>query len=839
MNTTQSINKIQDALRFIPVGGHDERVRIAFALKSACGEPGRALWDEWRNGRGDDEADSVWKSAKADGLVTAGTLFHLAKQHGWKESGTRQQAITANLDKNSGVQPGRESTAGPDVQRESLSTADRARLILEASSPARSDHPYLQIKSVLPTTTLYEIDVERIAELIGYTPKSRGEPLIGRVLVVPVKQKGRISTLELIDGSKRKSALPGHGTKSGGYWATARMPSTDEKNLTILIGEGVATCLSANQSTGHLAIAALSSSNLMSVAKEIRDIYPSAVIIVLADLIKETGETDEHAVAAARAVNGKLAVPAFEGKHTPAHTDFNDMVAARGCDAVARVINSAADVPGKFDANAWNTPEPFGLETAALQYPIDALPPLIRNAVMEVVAFTQAPIALVASSALAAISVACQAYANVKRAEGLEGPIGLYLLVLADSGERKSTCDAYFTSAIRQHEEALAEVMKPELKKHEAALAAWQAEHDGLTSEIKRKAKRRQSTDILKEDLAQLQNEQPAAPRVPRILLGDETSENLAWSLAKQWPSAAVLSSEAGVVLGSHAMSGDNITRNLSLQNVLWDGGSHSIGRRTSESFTVRGARLTLCLMVQEPTLREYLNRAGELPRGIGYFARFLIAAPESTQGTRFFVDPPTKWPYLTKFNEHIASLLSQPVPMDENGALKPRALPFSPEAKDIWKDYYNEIEYQLRPGGEYFDVRDVASKAADNAARLAALFHLASGQGAAISVDAMQSACQVSAWHLHEALRFFGVVALPKELADAIRLDDWLVKYCRREKIQALSTRDAQRRGPFRDRARLDQALRTLEDLNRVRFRNHGKQRLIDVNPALLAVTP
>jgi hypothetical protein len=35
---------------------------------------------------------------------------------------------------------------------------------------------------------------------------------------------------------------------------------------------------------------------------------------------------------------------------------------------------------------------------------------------------------------------------DVMRAEKLTGPTGLYLLTIADSGERKSTCDGYFTS---------------------------------------------------------------------------------------------------------------------------------------------------------------------------------------------------------------------------------------------------------------------------------------------------------------------------------------------------------------------------------------------------------
>ncbi len=56
------------------------------------------------------------------------------------------------------------------------------------------------------------------------------------------------------------------------------------------------------------------------------------------------------------------------------------------------------------------------------------------------------------------------------------------------------------------------------------------------------------------------------------------------------------------------------------------DGGEHKVGRRTSESFTVRGARLVTGLQVQEEALRSFFEKNGSLARGMGYFARFLFA---------------------------------------------------------------------------------------------------------------------------------------------------------------------------------------------------------------------
>ena len=65
--------------------------------------------------------------------------------------------------------------------------------------------------------------------------------------------------------------------------------------------------------------------------------------------------------------------------------------------------------------------------------------------------------------------------------------------------------------------------------------------------------------------------------------------------------------------------------------------------------------------------------------------------------------------------------------------------LPLTPEAKAAWVKYHNEIESLLASGGELYDVRDVASKSADNAARLAALFQIFEGVGGAIGADAFE----------------------------------------------------------------------------------------------------
>lgn len=849
-----NIDRIRKALLFIPTGGHDERFRIGCMVKSELGDTGRDLWDEWRDGRGDDEAASVWKSISETGALKIGTLFHEAKANGWRDDGRYQKPTSEELAERRRIVAERAAQEEAEIARERNDTAQKAAAILRASTEAKAHHPYLFLKRVSPVATLREIDAGAAELILGYAPNCRGDLLTGRLLVVPVKQGDGISTLELIDGNKRKAALAGRGSKVGGYWASERLPDGDGEGLTLLIGEGVATVLSASEATGQPAIAALSSSNLPTVAKAMRERYPAAVIVILADLVKATGEPDSHAIKAAQVGAGRTAIPDFGPDRNREMTDFNDLLILDGAGAVAQAIANAKelsqgqhrldnnDAPaGDSDGNGWSDPQPLAAKVEPEPYPLDALLPPIRAAVEEVAGFVKAPVPMVASSALAALSLAIQAHADAKRLEKLHGPVGLFILVIADSGERKSTCDGFFTKTISDYEEAQAEAAKPVMQDHRAAIEAWEAKRGGVKEKIRQLAKEQKSTAGMESALRDLEHDKPEPPRIPRLLYADATPEALAYGLAKQWPSGGVVSAEAGIVFGSHGMGKDSVMRNLGLLNQLWDGKSLTIDRRSTESFTVRGARLSVALQVQEPTLREFFTRSGALARGTGFLARFLVAWPESTQGMRQ-IDPdapdgPATWPHLAAFHQRIATILDQPVPMDEDGALTPPILSLTPEAKAAWVEFHNAIESELSRGGELYDIRDVASKSADNAARLAALFQMFDGAGGAIGLAAFESASLITAWHLNESRRFFGELALPPELVDAAKLDVWLIDYCRRERTHLVSTREAQRLGPIRDKEKLATALRELQELDRVKVTQEGRRKTIQLNPALIGV--
>lgn len=707
------------------------------------------------------------------------------------------------------------------------------------------DPVYFSNKGVTPTDTIKEIYLDELVKMIGYHPAAKGKAFAGAMVqIIPVSNGTGITTIEMIDETGLKAGLK-DGQKKGCYWSTGKLPGGDGTGLTIGIGEGVATMLTYSTATANIGIAALSCSNMAAVALYFRKRYPEAHINIVSDV----GNGEQAALEAARAVDGWLMKPTFPDGSK--FSDINDLHTESGIQAVKDCIQAAwkvdsieapapaptvAEIATAVADNEWPEPLPIESKIDPSPYPLDALPDTIRLAVEEVLGFVKAPAPLVVSAALSALSMAVQSHADVERAVKLSGPSSTFMLTIADSGERKSTCDGFFTSAIRDYEAKQAEAAKPFIKQYEAEFAAWDAKNKGITDSIRQAAKSGEPTDDKEADLLQLQQNKPEPPRVPRIIYGDATPAALKYNLAKGWPSGAVVSSEAGIVFGGHGMKKDSAMENLATLNQLWDGTDQPTERRATESYTVKGARFTMSLMVQEATLRAFFKQDGGLARGTGFLARFLIAWPESTQGFRPFTEAPENWPHLAAFNRRISAILNQPAPITEDGALTPAMLTLTPDAKTAWVDFHDAIETMLANGGELFDIRDVASKTADNAARLACQFHVFSGESGAISLDAFESASRITAWHLGEARRFFGGLALPQELADAARLDNWMIDYCKKNQTSTVSVRTVQQYSPIRSKPAIDAAMEELEGLDRSRRVKGGKRKTIHINPALLS---
>jgi len=657
-------------------------------------------------------------------------------------------------------------------------------------------------------------------------------------ILIPLHSDGKLYSLQSISNVGQKGFMPS-GKVKGCYFTLGHI----EDARTVCIAEGFSTAASIRLATKFPVVVAFNAGNLVNISQLIRRLHSAATLIICADndTTNNINIGIEKATEAALSVDAKLAIPTFDSPHTKDKCDFNDLARIHGLDRVNDVINSATlanQSSNNVVKHKWAEPIPLTDKYQATPYPIDALPNLLRCAVEEVIRFTQAPIPLAACSALAATSLACQAHVDVERASILTGPSSLFLLSIADSGERKSSCDGYFTSAIKQFQSEQESLAEPVLKEYSAKLIIWEAKIGGVKDKIRSLTKANKATLDQEKQLLSLEDEKPVKPKVPRLLYSDATPEALKWNLAKVWPSGGILSSEAGVVFGSHGMKKDSLVSNLATLNQLWDGDDIATDRRSSESFTVRNVRLTIALQVQEATLLNFFNQSGDLARGTGFLARFLLAWPNSTQGTRFFNEPADGSPALDEFNERISSILNKPPMVNSDDSLSPTMLALSPDAKKAWVTFHDAIESELNQRGELYKIRDIASKIADNAARISALFqYFESGDEQSIQAETFINASRIAAWHLRESQRFLND-ALSTKASLTILLENWIIDYCNKNKTSSVTRREIQRNvnpNALRDGNKLNAALDELVQSQRVRTITKGKSSYIEINPSLL----
>ena len=450
-------------------------------------------------------------------------------------------------------------------------------------------------------------------------------------------------------------------------------------------------------------------------------------------------------------------------------------------------------------------------------FPVMSLPKRIHQAIFEVWAETKAPLPLVVTSALSALSVACQHLFDTSRPNGMTSPCSLFFITIADSGERKTSSDKFFTRPIRDFEKNHLEENGQRQAEYTTSLDIWKAKEVGLKRVIQRMVSKNEKCDEAEQQLRQHHENMPEKPLIMRMLFDDVSPTAIISSLHDQWPSAGILSDEAGKLFNSKTFD------NIGLYNKLWDGDAISLDRhRTTDSYTVTNGRLTISLMSQQKTFRDFLEKQGNLARDNGFLARCLTCWPQSTQGTRQIqADTATNnnssKPALDEFNRVINVLLDQSWHRHQSDQPR-KVVTMSSEAARAWNHYYNQIESSIGPSGMYADVRDGASKAAENISRLACLFQAfescESPDEWQISEAMVNSAHVVCMWYMNNFKIIFGQQSiLSEDTQNANELWAWLDMKWAQNNAWLISKNEIRQFGPWkiRSKKRLDMALENL----------------------------
>lgn len=446
-----------------------------------------------------------------------------------------------------------------------------------------------------------------------------------------------------------------------------------------------------------------------------------------------------------------------------------------------------------------------------LEFPTQALPDSMCKAASEVGNFTQAPPALVAAACLASASVATQNLADVQRREGLVGPIGLFLLTIGGSGERKSTVDTQFTRTIREIDRANDLENEAATLEYKGEYAVWRVKKESAAKDLQRAISEGSPTDAWEERLAQIVKSAPQKPVSSPLLLNDATSAAIREAFRQPRSTVGVLAGEGSTALDSKTFE------NFALYNEVWGGGTVNIDRLSTGRWTIEDGRLTTSLIVQPGVFMGFLERRGKSARDIGFLARMLIAFPPSTQGTRTQIHAPAK-ENTAKFNLRVKTLLEEARQRRLMGDGPRPLLKFDWQAQRRWDEISDYVERSLGFCGHLADFKDYGSKYADNLARIAAIFHTFEGYSGDISLETLERAYTITEWFLANFKHLFSpplpaVNLLPAQ--DAELLKNWLVNQYLEKRIVGTTKKHLAQYGPYRVRPanRLNPALALLEN--------------------------
>jgi uncharacterized protein DUF3987 len=454
-------------------------------------------------------------------------------------------------------------------------------------------------------------------------------------------------------------------------------------------------------------------------------------------------------------------------------------------------------------------PEPLPLAPPtqpARPYPIAALGPVLSGAAESIASKCRCAPALAAQAVLAVASLATQALADVRLPYGQTRPLSLFLVTIAASGDRKSTADNEALIPVRMHENSLRQAYDPAYSAWKISHAAWAAQQRKIEND---RSLERTDREVALSALGKA----PIEPIKPLLTAPEPTVE----ALAKHWPilpgALGLFSAEGGQMTGGHGFGPDHRLKTAATLSTLWDGSGIRRLRAGDGITDLAGRRLALHLMVQPDVASAFLSEP--ILRDQGLLSRLLVAAPESLAGTRTWREAPKDLDAgMRRYLRAVLDLLERPaLAANEAGnELTPRTIELSAKAEAAWVAFHDQIESAMAQDRALECLRDVAGKAAENAARIAAVLTIVETPDASIiEADTMAAGSELMTWYVFEALRLSGAHRQPPALRNAIKLLEWL-----RAKHKSQVTRsEIMQFGPasLRQKADADAASATLED--------------------------
>lgn len=455
-------------------------------------------------------------------------------------------------------------------------------------------------------------------------------------------------------------------------------------------------------------------------------------------------------------------------------------MAEAACAQIATLIDEAPEVEAE-------PPLPLLRELPpADPFPISALRGHLGEAALAIRQKIQAPLGMCAQSVLAAATLAAQGHVDIVLPHGQARPVSCDFLSIAESGERKTTCDQEALKPVREREAELRALCREEMTRYRDKSDVYEAE--------RKKAMKGGNRNDIENDLRAL-GSKPEEPLEPILICSEPTLEGLHKLLERGQPSLGVFSAEGGQFFGGYGMSRENKKRTAGGFSELWDGEPLTRVRAGDGNSVLAGRRVSMHLMVQPGIAADVLS--DHLLADQGFLSRVLICFPASSMGTRLWQAPaPESEAALARYGRIMGEILARPLPLmpGTRNELNPRRLMLGDEARELWVRYADDVEVRLASGREFEPIRGLANKLPEHAARLAAVLCFVGNQEAeAVGPEAMAAGIELANYYAAEAIRLHMGGKDDPQLKEAEKLRQW----CLRQPGGLVAFRDICRGGP------------------------------------------
>lgn len=434
--------------------------------------------------------------------------------------------------------------------------------------------------------------------------------------------------------------------------------------------------------------------------------------------------------------------------------------------------------------------------------------PIINDAVKYLQRAVQAPYEMCLVAVLSAMSIAQQGLINVEQIHGGSCPSNLWIWITALSGERKSALMNLALEVLYSYQRKHRKKFEEELKSYQVLSEIHEDEKKHLKKEHRKALTSgdEELIEIARLCLTDHEEKKPIKPKIRDFIFEDIMPEALQYALNQGPGNAALISSEGGTIINGP------IVRNLAFLSNTWSGGSFMVHRKSSDSYVVEDARLTIAIAAQPVALDNFMKKKGREAKDIGLFARCLFCFPKSEQGYRTASPNTSEFQEgRTRFNNRLNDIMDE---YDEHLLLDKNdryLVEFDKDCKPYASELCLRIESELKPGGKYEHASEHASKLFENITRTAGnITYFEKGRGAKISRSILNDAAKICFNFSDHYLKYFQVQ--PEYIQDAAVLYEHLLaqqEYGERYVAKTLIRKS----GPYRLRnmVRLNRALEQL----------------------------